>query len=87
MISLVVSLTLIPMLSSLKAKAADGLRARGRASAMAAGEPRRQGRRGRRPCAKKAFGWACSPQLGRGAGRRGFAHTIGRWMAWLGERS
>src|SRR5436190_13104133 len=87
MISLVVSLTLIPMLSSLKAKAPMSFapeeehpqwQPRNKAGKVLAASGRG---------VKKAFGWGVfAGSFALVSGGRGFAHTIGRWMAWLGEK-
>jgi HAE1 family hydrophobic/amphiphilic exporter-1 len=87
MISLVVSLTLIPMLSSLKAKAPLSFAPEGehpqwqpdnRVGKVAAASGRG---------AKKVFGWGVfGASWAVVLGGRGFAHTVGRGMAWLGEK-
>lgn len=86
MISLVVSLTLIPMLSSIKAKAPMAFAPEGE---HAGWQP--QNRVGRVAAAggrgvKRAFGWGVfGASWAVVLGGRGFARTFGRWLAKVGE--
>jgi RND family efflux transporter MFP subunit len=87
MISLVVSLTLIPMLSSLKAKAPMAFAPEERAPAWQpenkAGKALAAGGRGLQEGLRLG---RVRGQLRRRQPGRGFARTIGAWMAWLGEK-